>query len=103
MKPLRYIAAILVLAAAGCEKVQVGAIKDSDVCIDNLGQIEAAKHKWYSEQHKTTNDVPTMADLAKYMNGVPKCPSGGTYTIGPVGKNPTCSIKGHELPASNEH
>ena len=27
-----------------------------------------------------------------------RCPAGGVYTINPVGKNPTCSMKGHALP-----
>jgi hypothetical protein len=29
---------------------------------------------------------------------MPGCEAGGTYTIGPVGTLPTCSIKGHVLP-----
>jgi hypothetical protein len=103
MKAMRYIALILILVAAGCDnRVHSGPSPESG-CINNLRQIAGAKEQWQFEKGKTTNDVPTIADLTNYMAGIPKCPKGGTYTIGPVGMNPTCSIKGHELPASNAH
>jgi general secretion pathway protein G len=71
-------------------------------CIVLLSQIEGAKEQWAAEHHKTTNDVPTDADLfGVYLNHKPVCPAGGTYTVGRVGQLPTCSIGGpsHTLPA----
>jgi hypothetical protein len=54
------------------------------------------------EKGKKTGDVCTEDDLKPYIRLVggqlPKCPQGGTYTIGPVGEPPTCSIPGHKLP-----
>jgi hypothetical protein len=32
-------------------------------CINNLRGLDGAKQQWAIEDHKTTNDVPTMADL----------------------------------------
>src|SRR5687768_1837351 len=32
-------------------------------CIANLKQIEGAKHTWMLEKEKTTNDIPTDAEL----------------------------------------
>jgi hypothetical protein len=29
--------------------------------------------------------------------GWPNCPAGGTYSVGPIGTAPTCSIPGHSL------
>ena len=67
-------------------------------CINNLRQIDAAKSEWALENNKTNGVVPTEADLAQYIrNGMPKCPAGGTYTIGPIGEKPTCSLPGHVL------
>jgi hypothetical protein len=98
MKATRHLVLILVLAAAGCQRGHVCAYPNSAVCGNSLRMLDAVKQQWYLEERKTTNDVPVMADLAKYMKAVPVCPDGGTYTLGPVWKDPTCSIKGHELP-----
>jgi len=72
-------------------------------CILNLHLIDSAKHQWAQEQKKTSADTPTMQDLMPYLGGpqgvLPlTCPSGGVYTIGPVGGKPTCSFPGHVLP-----
>jgi hypothetical protein len=41
-----------------------------------------------------------MDDIAPYFpNGIPKCPAGGTYTIGKVGEPPTCSLGTNVTPA----
>jgi len=69
-------------------------------CINNLRQIDGAKQQWALENQRSTNDIPTEADVAKYlMHGeFPKCPSGGKYTINAVSTDPTCSVAGHVLP-----
>jgi hypothetical protein len=76
--------------------------KASAPCINNLRQIAAAENQWVLENSKTTNDVPTSADILPYLRSshMPVCPDGGTYTIGRVGQPPTCSIggRGHTLP-----
>jgi hypothetical protein len=73
-----------------------------NACINNLRQIDAAKNQWALEKSKKADDVPTEDDLKPYIGppgrGFPKCPEGGTYTIGPVGELPKCSIPGHVLP-----
>jgi len=76
------------------------ATSQRNVCINNLRQIDAAKNQFALEKGKTNGDPVTEADITPYLRGgvLPKCPSGGTYTIGKVGENPTCSIPGHELP-----
>jgi hypothetical protein len=78
---------------------------DANECINNLRVIDGAKIEWALEKHKTTNDVPTWADLRPYIlnrypDSIPVCPWGGTYVIGKVGELPTCSFKGplaHQL------
>jgi hypothetical protein len=43
--------------------------------------------------HVTAKDItPFLED-----NAMPVCPKGGTYTINPLGTEPSCSIQGHEL------
>jgi len=110
MKAMRYIVAILILAitifvvvAGGWCDFHGSHSAPINTCINNLRQIDGAKEQWLVDKGKTTNDVPVMADLTNYMRFVPKCPKGGTYTPGPVGTNPKCSIKGHELPPPSAH
>jgi hypothetical protein len=70
-----------------------------NACLNNLRQIDAAKNQWALEKRGKTGDVPAAQDLKPYLkNGVfPTCPAGGTYTIGAVGNDPTCSIPEHTL------
>lgn len=70
-----------------------------NTCINNLRQIDAAKNEWALENRKKTGAVPTAQDLKPHLkNGVfPICPADGTYTIGAVGDDPTCSIPQHKL------
>ena len=74
--------------------------RQRNTCINNLRQIDAAKNQWALENGKKAGDLVTEADIQPYLTGgkMPTCPSGGTYTIGKVGENPTCSIPGHVLP-----
>jgi len=69
-------------------------------CTANLKTIAGAKEIWMLENHKTTNDIPTEADLfgpGKLLQEAPKCLRGGTYTIGRVSEKPKCSFPGHTL------
>ncbi len=78
-------------------------VSQRNACINNLRQIDAAKNQYALENRKTTGDAVTEADIKPYIKldadgNLPKCPSGGKYTIGKVGETPTCSIDGHVLP-----
>jgi hypothetical protein len=81
----------------------------ANACINNLRRIDAAKNQWVLEHNAKSNDVVTLDDIKPYLehdlepNGkpyikfdakgnLPKCPSGGIYTIGKVGDAPTCSV-----------
>jgi hypothetical protein len=72
-------------------------------CINNLRQIDAAKNEWALVNGKT-NGVVTENDIKIYIKldakgNLPKCPSGGTYTIGKIGDKPTCSLGTTVTPA----
>ena len=70
-----------------------------NACVNNLRQLDGAKQQWELENHKTTNDVPTLRDLQPYLARPLVCPQGGTYTPGRVGELPGCSVGGsHILP-----
>ncbi len=70
-------------------------------CISNLKRIEDAKATSALEYKKLPTHVPIDADLfgkGKYLPEKPRCPKGGTYTLGAVNEKARCSIPGHELP-----
>jgi len=94
--PMPYFAIIAAMTLPAINKVQENARKS--VCITNLRVIEVAKQQWALENNKPADAIPTMEDLAPYHSGIKECPSGGTYTINPVNKKPTCTVPGHRLP-----
>lgn len=73
-----------------------------NACINNLRQIDGAKQQWALENDKVddTGITLTSTNLDIYLKpgwAELKCLKGGTYTINPLGQEPTCSIPGHEL------
>ena len=90
----------MMLAIAIPNFVKARNVSMQNACINNLRQIDAAKHEWALEKNKNEGDVPTADDLKPYLkNGIfPTCPAGGTYSIGAVSNAPTCSVPGHRLP-----
>jgi hypothetical protein len=71
-----------------------------DLCINQLHQIDDAIQKWQKDNNKPDSAPVTQQDLLPYLPGgvFPKCPSGGTYTLGTASEIPICSIPGHALP-----
>ena len=73
----------------------------TNMCINNLRQIDGAKQEWALEKRKDESQTPTGEDLKPYLKRdftSVVCPAGGTYVINAVGEKPTCSIAGHQLP-----
>ena len=82
--------------------VRARATAQTNVCINNLRQIDEAKQTWAAEHKKEATDKPMVQDLDAYLKrhfSTLKCPAGGTYTINVVGEKPTCSIPNHQLPS----
>jgi hypothetical protein len=69
-----------------------------NACINNLISIAGAKSIVAQEHAYKPGKIVIQKDLEPYMFEWRSCPSGGTYTIGPIGTDPTCSIPGHMLP-----
>lgn len=67
-----------------------------NACIANLKQVDGAKILWALDGGSGTpgwDDLVTM-----YIKNTPSCPGGGTYTIGDLDTEPTCSVAGHVIP-----
>lgn len=62
-------------------------------CVGNLKQVDSGKEQYAMEAKLANGAAVTLANLVPdYVKRDPVCPSGGTYTIGNVGTDPTCSI-----------
>jgi hypothetical protein len=96
---LAFVAGVIVVAPVVVREFTRGCKPSPRIaCIANLKQIEGAKNTWQLEYEKTTNDVPTDADLFgtnHYIKIKPNCWAGGVYTLGP--DRPKCSIPEHNL------
>ncbi len=65
----------------------------ANACISKLRQIDGAKQQWALQTGHTNGTVVTQADLENYVKAAAfQCPSGGSYTIGAIGEDPTCSF-----------
>ncbi|HEX4265045.1 MAG TPA: DUF4190 domain-containing protein [Verrucomicrobiae bacterium] len=74
--------------------------QEKNLCSINLFMIKNAKRIWATLKHEPPTAVPTEENLLPYLpnHKFPECPTDGTYTIGPAGEDPTCSVAGHGLP-----
>jgi len=71
-----------------------------NACINNLRQIDGAKHQWALENQKPAEAIPNLQDIAPYFKDqvIPVCPAAGKYTLNAMNVSPTCTIPGHALP-----
>jgi prepilin-type N-terminal cleavage/methylation domain-containing protein len=69
----------------------------TNACINNLRQIDAAKEQWALADGATTGAVDEAEVNAYIKNGEPSCPAGGTYSYEDLGTDPSCDVSGHAL------
>ena len=77
--------------------IQARTTSQTNACINNLRQIDAAKEQLALENGLQNGDAAAGYD-AYIKNGLPNCPASGAYTVGAVGTDPVCSEAGHVLP-----
>jgi hypothetical protein len=78
----------------------------TNACVNNLRWIQQWKQQWGADHGNDSNAIPSETDLIVYCHhgtNFPTCPSGGTYTLGPLSQPPTCSLgkPDHALPISD--
>ena len=78
----------------------VAAGQQANACINNLRLLDGAKQQWALENRKTAEATPVAQEILPYIKdgAIPKCPSGGVYTLNAVQAHPACSTQGHALP-----
>jgi len=70
-----------------------------NACTGRLAFIDQAITEWANDNHKGTLDVPTEAEVQKYLgtNVAVKCPEGGAYQFGTLALATVCSVHGHAV------
>jgi prepilin-type N-terminal cleavage/methylation domain-containing protein len=71
----------------------------TNTCINNLRQIEAAKAQWALETKQATNSAPLYTDISGYLKSNVTCPAGGpgttfgtSYLINNLNAKAACQI-----------
>lgn len=70
-------------------------------CLENLALITAARERYavdYDLRGGATVPLALLIKEGKLLKTEPVCPSGGKYSVNPLGVAPTCSYKDHVLP-----
>ena len=70
-------------------------------CLENLALITAAKERYavdYDLKNGAAIPLALLIKEGKLLKTDPVCPSGGKYTVNPLGVAPTCSYKDHVPP-----
>ena len=92
----------LLMAVAIPNFIRARNTSQKNVCINNLREVDSAKHQWALENRKSDTDEPTPDDLKVYINknAFPNCPTAGSYTVNAMNTDPTCSKStlNHVLP-----
>ncbi len=89
----------ILLAIAVPNFVRAREASRAKACVANLKQIDSAKQQWAMDNRAAaggtvTGGMPTLVGTAGYIKSDPTCPSSGSYTLGTIEVNPTCSIGG---------
>jgi prepilin-type N-terminal cleavage/methylation domain-containing protein len=92
----------LLAAIAIPNLVRARATSQTNMCIDNLRMLDAAKQQWALEQGKVATAVPLATDIQPYLGRgggiLPVCPIdpqqsfGSSYILQNCQTSPTCQI-----------
>src|SRR5579864_4394653 len=90
----------ILLAIAVPNFMQARDSSRAKACVSNLNEISSAKEQWATDTKAADTATPAWTDLTPtYVKSQPSCPAAGTYTIGDMSTNPSCSVGGtHVLP-----
>ena len=93
------VAIIAILAAVAIPNfINYRKQSQATACVANLKQIQSAKEQFLMQGKNGTGQNGAVAegdlwgDNTKLIKNAPKCPAGGTYTIGGADEEPTCSL-----------
>jgi prepilin-type N-terminal cleavage/methylation domain-containing protein len=90
----------ILLAIAVPQFQAAGKRARATACQRTLKEILGAKERWAMDTNQGPSAVPTLTDLVVpgvYLRSTPRCPEGGTYTIGSMDQLPRCELEDASL------
>lgn len=81
-------------------------ISRRNACQENMSKIDGAKQQWALEVRAGSDGLPDWEHLVgatSYIRRQPLCPSSGTYTIGDMLTDPSCSLGAENANNGFEH
>ena len=91
MMVVAIIGLLIAVAVPNFSKMRKDAQKTA--CHAQLKQIDGSKEMWATQEKRADGDTPSDSQLGAYFkDGMPTCPGGGSYAIGPVGSDANCSV-----------
>ncbi len=96
------VAVLALLAAIAVPNfVNVKRKSETHFCVHNLSILREAKKHWAKEPEKPKGAICSWSMIKGHIpqdSSLGSCLAGGSYTIGPAGEDPQCSIgKDHSL------
>ncbi|MBC8137160.1 MAG: type II secretion system protein [Fibrella sp.] len=96
---------LLTIAVPNFLKAREKARKNA--CVNNLRKIDWAKDCFLMDNNKDRDTLIGEADIyppngISYLKTIPKCDSGGDYTIGSGSESPTCSYGNGHVENANQ-
>lgn len=87
----------IILAIALTTWVKQRELSQARTCQENLSKVQGAKEQWALENNQSDSATPVWSDLVAvdgtgYIKKQPFCPADGTYTIGSMAEQATCSV-----------
>ena len=94
---------ISLLSALCCFSIQAN-LPYPLACGNNISEISGAKQQLQIDRKLHPGDLVEPNMLTQYFSAgrLPTCPAGGTYVIGPIGREPVCSIAAYSQSAIQE-
>lgn len=90
---------VILLSVFCCCSVRA-TIPNQLACRNNIVLLDGAKKQLQIDQKLHTGDPVEPKMLKQYWRSdLPLCPAGGTYTLGPIGQEPVCSLAAHSKAA----
>jgi type IV pilus assembly protein PilE len=90
------VALLAVIAVPSFLNARVTSMRN--VCLDHLRQMSGAKDQ-YALSHSGSEPGSIAELVPELFTRVPTCPAGGSYTLGALGTDPSCSqgAQGHTI------
>lgn len=88
---------LLMIAVPGWMKLRL--TSQQNACDENVRVIRDAKVQWGLDHGMEMSATPASTDLApSYIKKYPVCPQHGTYTLGTLNEDVSCSVHGTVTP-----